>query len=36
MVPEPDDDETVVFEELFITGLCRPLHPALADILLKF
>jgi hypothetical protein len=36
MIPEPDDDEAVVFEEFFVTGLRMPLHSALADILLKF
>jgi hypothetical protein len=36
MVPEPDDDETIVFQEFFVAGLRMPLHPTLADILLKF
>jgi hypothetical protein len=36
MIPEPDDDEAVVFEEFFVAGLCMPPHPTLNDILLKF
>jgi hypothetical protein len=36
MVPEPDDDETILFQEFFVAGLRMPLHPTLADILLKF
>jgi hypothetical protein len=35
-VPEPRDDEVVVFEYFFVAGLCMPLHPAMADILLCF
>jgi hypothetical protein len=35
-VPEPNDDEAMVYEDIFVTGLCMPLHPALADILLHF
>jgi hypothetical protein len=35
-VPEPRDDEAVVFEDLFVARLCMPPHPALADILLHF
>jgi hypothetical protein len=35
-VPEPNDDEAIVFEEFFIAGLRMPLHLVLADILLKF
>jgi hypothetical protein len=30
------DDETVVFEDFFVAGIRMPLHPALANILLKF
>jgi hypothetical protein len=35
-VPEPDNDEAMVYEDFFITDLRMPLHPALADILLYF
>jgi hypothetical protein len=35
-VPEPTDDEAVVFEEFFTTGLRMPPHPALTEILLKY
>jgi hypothetical protein len=35
-VPEPENDEAIVFEEFFIAGLRMPLHPVLAVILLKF
>jgi hypothetical protein len=35
-VPEPEDDEAVVYEDFFAAGVRMPLHPALADILLKF
>jgi hypothetical protein len=35
-VPEPHPDEAVVFEEFFTTSLRMPLHPMLANILLKF
>jgi hypothetical protein len=35
-VPEPHDDEIVVFKDFFVAGLCMPLHSALADILLHF
>jgi hypothetical protein len=35
-VPEPDSNEAIVYEDLFLVGLRMPLHPALADILLKF
>jgi hypothetical protein len=35
-MPEPDDEEAVVYEDFFIAGLCMPPHPALADILLHF
>jgi hypothetical protein len=30
MILEPNNDEVVVFEELFVTGLCMPPHSALA------
>jgi hypothetical protein len=36
IVLEPNDDEAVVYKDFFVTGLCMPLHPALADILLNF
>jgi hypothetical protein len=36
IVPEPDDDEAIVYEDFFVAGLCMPLHLALADILLHF
>jgi hypothetical protein len=35
-VPEPDNDEAVMYEDFFVAGLHMPSHPALADILLKF
>jgi hypothetical protein len=35
-VLEPNGDETVVYEDFFITGLRMPPHLALADILLHF
>jgi hypothetical protein len=35
-VPEATDDEAIVFEEFFITGLRMPPHPALKEILLKY
>jgi hypothetical protein len=35
-VSEPDDDEAMVYEDFFTAGLCMPLHPALANILLHF
>jgi hypothetical protein len=35
-VPEPWDDEAVVFEEFFTAGLRMPSHPVLATILLKY
>jgi hypothetical protein len=34
--PKPSDFEALVFEDFFIAGLHMPLHPALADALLKF
>jgi hypothetical protein len=36
MVPEPNIDEVVVFEDFFSTGLCMPLHLTLVEIMLKF
>jgi hypothetical protein len=33
-VLEPNNDKAIVYEDLFITGVRMPLHPALADILL--
>jgi hypothetical protein len=36
MVPEPDEDEVIVYEDFFVAGLCLPPHPALGDILLSF
>jgi hypothetical protein len=35
-VSEPRDDEAVVYEDFFVTGLCIPPHLALAYILLHF
>jgi hypothetical protein len=35
-VPEPNGNEAVVYEDFFITNVCMPPHPALADILLHF
>jgi hypothetical protein len=35
-MPEPDDDEVVVYDDFFVTGLRMPPHPALAYILLYF
>jgi hypothetical protein len=35
-VPEPNNDDVVVYEDFFDTGLCMSPHPALADILLHF
>jgi hypothetical protein len=35
-IPEPNDDEAIVFEDFFMAGLRMPLHSALADILLRF
>jgi hypothetical protein len=35
-IPEPEDDETILFEEFFTTGFRMPPHPVIADILLKF
>jgi hypothetical protein len=36
VIPEPADDEVVVFEEFFVAGLRIPPQPVLTDILLKF
>jgi hypothetical protein len=36
IVPEPNSDEAVVFEEFFIMGLWMPPHHVLTEILLKF
>jgi hypothetical protein len=36
IVPEPNTDEVVVFEEFFTAGLWMPPHLAFTDILLKF
>jgi hypothetical protein len=36
IVPEPNPDEVVVFEDFFTAGLRMPPHPVLADILLRF
>jgi hypothetical protein len=35
-MPEPNGHGAVVYKDFFITSLCMPLHPALADILLHF
>jgi hypothetical protein len=35
-MPEPNNDEAMVYEDFFVAGLCMPPHPALADILLHF
>jgi hypothetical protein len=35
-MPEPDDNEVVVYGDFFITGLRMPPHPALTNILLHF
>jgi hypothetical protein len=35
-VPEPNDDESIMFEEFFVAGLHMPPHPAFTEILLKF
>jgi hypothetical protein len=36
IVSEPDNNEAVVYEDFFVTGLCMPPHLALTDILLHF
>jgi hypothetical protein len=33
---ESEDDEAMAYKDFFVTGLCMPPHPALADILLHF
>jgi hypothetical protein len=35
-MPEPNDDEAIVYKDFFIICLCMPVHPTLADILLHF
>jgi hypothetical protein len=36
IVPEPDSDEAVMYEDFFVADLSMPSHSTLADILLKF
>jgi hypothetical protein len=36
IVPEPDNDDAMVYEDFFVAGLRRPPHPSLVDILLHF
>jgi hypothetical protein len=36
IVPEPHDDEPMLFEEFFTVSLRMPPHPVLAAILLKY
>jgi hypothetical protein len=36
IIPEPNFDEAVVFEEFFTVGLRMPPHHVLTEILLKF
>jgi hypothetical protein len=36
MIPGPQEDEAVIFEDFFVVVSRMPPHPALADILLKF
>jgi hypothetical protein len=36
VVPEPANDEAIVFEEFFTVGLRMPPHPALTNNLVKF
>jgi hypothetical protein len=36
VIPEPGNDEAVVFKEFFAAGLRMLSHPVLTDILLKF
>jgi hypothetical protein len=33
---ELENDEAIVHDDFFVAGLCMPLHPDLADILLHF
>jgi hypothetical protein len=35
-VPGPADNEAIVFEEFFTTGLLMPPHPAFTEILLRY
>jgi hypothetical protein len=35
-VPDPRENEAVVFKDFFAAGLCIPPHPILLDILRKF
>jgi hypothetical protein len=35
-VPDPQENEVVVFKDLFAAGLHMPQHPVLVDILRKF
>jgi hypothetical protein len=35
-VLEPDNDVVVMYGDFFVTGLCKPSHPALGDIPLHF
>jgi hypothetical protein len=35
-VPDPKENEAIVFKDFFIAGLHIPLHPVLLDILQKF
>jgi hypothetical protein len=35
-IPKPDDDEAIIYEDFFVTGLRMPPHPILGDILLHF
>jgi hypothetical protein len=35
-VSESNNDEAMVYKDFFVTSLCMPPHPALADILLYF
>jgi hypothetical protein len=36
VIPEPVNDEAIMFEEFFAAGLRMPPQPALADILVKY
>jgi hypothetical protein len=36
IVPEPDSNEAIMYEDFFVAGLRMPPHPTLADILLMF
>jgi hypothetical protein len=35
-LPEPNEDEAIVFKDFFVAGLPMPLHSVLVEILLKF